>query len=190
MNFIQVPLHASDDQKNLDWIESNLIAIFDSLELQQTISKESVANIEFGVVTGEKKGFLKNTLIQWLQRKNLSENHNTESKIYVEQFNIGIVYQQETTGFLGLSTEYIRKNKLLLSGWIEKADGSKLNVLNINKELSEKVKTDNLTELEDSPYSFTRGTVKDLSSWTSTIEPVMALGSIAIIVYLFFSVRS
>ncbi|MCB0283741.1 MAG: hypothetical protein KDF60_14235 [Calditrichaeota bacterium] len=185
-----IPSQASEDQNNLKWIENNLITVFDSLALKKIISKEEAANIEFGVVSGEKKGFLKNTLIQWLEQGNPPEKLKSESKIYVEQFNIRIVYQQEATGFLGLSTEYVRKNNIVLSGWIGNADGSKLKVLNINKEFSEKVKTDNLAELEESPYSFTRGNTQELSIWTSTIEPVMAISSVAIIVYLFFSVRS
>ena len=44
--------------------------------------------------------------------------------------------------------------------------------------------------LEKSPYKFTKGKTKELSMWEEIVEPVMVFSSVAVIVYLFFSVRS
>lgn len=182
-------LQSSEIKNNLQWIESNLAQVFDSLQFDSRITKAAAANINFGAVKGEYKGFLKNNLINWLE-KNTNSDPGPGKKLSVEQFNIQIVYEQNSSGFLGLGTTYYRRNQIVLQGWIAEESGAEIDAIQFKRDFVQKLETDDFTELEESPYSFTRGKTLELSMWTKTIEPVMALSAVAVIVYLFFSVRS
>jgi len=182
---------ASENVNNLTWIENNLNSIFDSLGIAE-YSDIRNTELEFGNVSGEKFGFLKNQLISYLNSKSADSLLKNDSVlIRIEQFDIDVVYLENSQGFLNLETETVRKNDIKLAGWLEsKTDHSVKKSLNVNKVFSEKLTTDNISELEQSPYRFTYGKTEEFSLWKSTIEPVMVFASVAVIVYLFFSVRS
>jgi hypothetical protein len=184
-------LFASEDSGNQVWIEKNLITVFDSLGINNITVSDTV-NLDFGVVEGEQKGFLKNLLIHYLEHYVVSTNPNSDkTTIRIEQFETGIVYEQNSKGFLGLETETIRENKISISGWIENIDDKKIQKsIILNKIFTDTLETGNITNLENSPYSFTKGIMNKHSLWTKIVEPVLVVSSVATIVYLFFTVRS
>jgi hypothetical protein len=47
-----------------------------------------------------------------------------------------------------------------------------------------------IDQVEDSAYHFTHGQLEDFSFWDKIFEPALALASVGILVYLFFSQRS
>jgi hypothetical protein len=188
--FIPFLIFASENESNLVWIENNLDSIFDSLEIAPYSNLEH-AELEFGKISGEKFGFLKSQLIRYLDVHGLDDKAADSVLIRIEQFNIDIVYQQYASGFLGMGSEIVRKNTILLKGWLEKkAAPSVIRSLNVEKTFDQKLATDNTAQLEESPYSFTRGRMIELSLWKNVVEPVMVSVSVATLVYLFFSVRS
>ncbi|KAA3614155.1 MAG: hypothetical protein D8M58_18345 [Calditrichaeota bacterium] len=174
---------------NIVWIEKNINSILDSLKIEKSINGSTI-EIKLGVVKGEKKGFIKNQVLSYLSKKQSEKKLETFSKFHIEQFNTTIVYEQNSDGFLNLNTYYLRKNKITFSGWIEDSTSKTIKSFNINKVFSNELKIENLEQIEVSPYSFSKGEIKDLSFWTSTLEPILVGGSVAVIVYLFFSVRS
>jgi hypothetical protein len=182
---------ASENENNLTWIENNLNSIFDSLGIAQySVLKNT--ELDFGKVNGEKFGFIKNQVIKYFDSKKNARPVERDSVLFrIEQFDINVVYVESSAGFLNLETETVRKNIIHLAGWLEtKSDHSVKKSLNINKTFSEKLTTDDISELEQSPYVFTKGKTEKLSLWKNIIEPAMVLTSVAVIVYLFFSVRS
>ena len=189
-HFFISPVHASNDLNNLQWIEKNLMAAFDSVGLDQYLTAAAISDMQFGSVKGELKGFLKYTFIKWYDQKIQSQDSTKANDLWIEQFGTGVVYEQYGEGFLNLGTGYIRKNILTLKGWIQDRDKKNVVPLDIQKTISQKLETDNLTILDESPYNFTHGETKELSIWSSTVEPALAISSFAFIVYLFFSVRS
>ena len=186
-----VLLSASNNVNNLQWIENNLVTIFDSVNVSG-YSNLANTEFEFGSVYGDKFGFIESQLIKYFDANKTSGAHQQDSTLLrIELFDTGIVYEQKSTGFLNLETEYIRKNKITLTGWLEnKKNHEILLSLDVNKTFSELLNTDNFSELEESPYSFTIGTTTELSLWQEVLEPVMVVTSVAVIVYLFYTVRS
>ena len=174
---------------NIEWIEKNVTSILDSINIAESIS-DRIVKIELGAVKGEKNGFIKSHLLSFLDVNSSKTVEKNFINLHIEQFNTTIVYEQNSDGFLNLGSSYIRKNRIELVGWLEEFESPIIKSFNVNKVFSEKLKIDNLQHIEKSPYSFTKGESKELSLWTSTIEPVLVGSSVAFIVYLFFSVRS
>ncbi len=174
---------------NIEWIEKNVSSIFDSLDIKESISNKNL-KIDFGAVKGEKKGFIKSQILNYLNIELQDNKEESSINFHIEQFNTTIVYEQNSDGFLGFNTYYFRKNRIRFIGWIDDSANMPVKSFNINKVFSEKLDKVNLTKIETSPYSFSKGKIKDLSFWASTFEPILVGGSIAAIVYLFFSVRS
>lgn len=188
---IPVLSSASNNVNNLQWIENNLVTIFDSVNVAG-YSDLANTEFEFGSVYGDKFGFIESQLIKYFDASNSAVNHQEDSTLLrIELFDTGIVYVQKSTGFLNLETEYIRKNNITLTGWLEnKKNHEILLSVDVNKTFSELLYADKFTELEKSPYSFTKGTTTELSLWQEVLEPVMVVTSVAVIVYLFYTVRS
>lgn len=182
-------LFSQEPITNIEWIEKNLYSIFDSLNVKESVN-DRIVKINFGVVKGEKRGFIKSKLLSYLTHKIPDGDQTNFINFHVEQFNIAIVYEQNSGGFLLFDTYYLRKNRITFIGWIEDFEDKPIQSFNINKVFSEKLNIDNLSQIEESPYSFVKGETKELSFWTNTLEPILVGGSISVIVYLFFSVRS
>ncbi len=180
---------AQSPQRNYDWIESNVIELLDSLQVKESIGEKSFT-INLGAVKGEQKGFIKNLLLRYFENNLGNPVGDNAPIIHIEQFNTGIVYEQKSYGFLNLGTNYLRKNNIVLNGWIENENSRPVRSFSINKIFKEEIEGDDFSTLEESPYRFTKGQTKDLSFWTSTLEPVMVGATIGVVVYLFFSVRS
>lgn len=188
--FIPFLILASENENNLTWIENNLNSIFDSLQIAEYSNLEKT-ELEFANVSGEKFGFLKSQLSGYIDEKGISLSEADSIVLRIEQFDINIVYQQYSAGFLNLETETVRNNNIVLAGWLEtKSGNSVLKSLNIKKTFSEKLTTNNTAQLEQGPYFFTRGRAVELSIWEKVVEPAMVSISVAAMVYMFFSVRS
>ena len=189
--FIPFLILASENENNLTWIENNLTSIFDSLKIAEYADLDH-SELDFKNIKGEKFGFLKNQVISYLAQKNSGGQGFKDSVlIQIEQFDVAIVYEQSSQGFLDLETGTKRKNRILLAGWLETKSANPQRVsLNTKKTFVEKLTTDNFRQLEESPYTFTEGSTIEVSLWVNVVEPVMVSSAVAFLVYLFFSVRS
>lgn len=53
------------------------------------------------------------------------------------------------------------------------------------------IDTDNISSIEDESFTFTKGVlIEESSFWDDALEPVVFVGSAAVIIYLLFTVRS
>lgn len=182
---------AGDQEGNLKWIENNIDSIFDSLKINEVASLEDT-KIEIGAVQGEQAGFIKNKIIKFLDKnKRQDTGKQPIDKIFrVEQFATEIVYHENSYGFLNLQTGFQRENHINFNGWIEDESGKILISIKVNKTIADSLFIDNIPEIEKSPYSFTRGRTKNLALWNKVVEPVLVSGTVGLMVYLLFTVRS
>ena len=179
-----------DQDNNLEWIEKNIDSILDSIKISE-ITNLNNTKLEFGAVHGEQIGFIKNKIIKYLEEKKNQPNSERSDKIFkVEQFNTEIVYQENSTGFLNLEIEYTRINYINFDGWIEDTNGKIFRSFKVKKTVTDSITVESISSLEKGPYSFTRGKTKNLAIWSTLIEPILIGGTVGLMVYLLFSVRS
>lgn len=181
---------SGNQRTNLQWVESNLAVLFDSLEISRQINLNDT-KIEVGAVKGEQSGFIKNKIINYLEGSADQYFEQDSLKIFrVEQFHTEIVYQQNSYGMLGLQSGYFRENHIEFKGWIENAEGKILKSIDVIKTVTDSLEADNIPFLDKSPYSFSKGRIQDLSLWSRVIEPLLVTSTIGVMVYLLYSVRS
>ncbi len=89
-------------------------------------------------------------------------------------------------GFLG---DYYVPRKLTLSGNYN-FSGKKIFTEEFNYALQDTVKTDSISSLENSGYPFTQGKLRAEPFFSGILEPVIAVGTAALAVILFFTIRS
>lgn len=57
--------------------------------------------------------------------------------------------------------------------------------------ITDTIETNNITDYENRNYDFTRGVmIEETSFWEDALEPIVFVGSAAVIIYLLFTVRS
>lgn len=67
--------------------------------------------------------------------------------------------------------------------------GTKSELISFDKTYSDVIAYNSIKEIEDVSLPFTKGEIPEVPLFSSILEPAIVVGSAAIIVYLFFSVR-
>jgi len=91
-------------------------------------------------------------------------------------------------GFLGgykLTREIILYGNYSLSN-----TGSSFSAVNFKFTSSDSIDYDSINQIESSDLNFTRGTKPDEPMFSSLLEPAIAVCTAAVVIYLFFTVRS
>jgi hypothetical protein len=97
--------------------------------------------------------------------------------------NYGDIFRD---GFLG---EYLVPRSLNLSGNFI-FTGSTINTYGFNYSYQDTVKVKGVNELENSGYPFTQGKLPAEPFFSGILEPIVAVGTAALAVILFFTIRS
>jgi hypothetical protein len=182
-------VYAEKQSPNINWIEKNLISIFDSLHIPAAVEQDSII-IQTGAVYGDEQTFIKGFVIKFLASRVSPDSQKKQVKIFhIEQFVTDIVYLQRSSGFLYLQTDIDRINNIKFTGWIEDKKGTVLQSIDIQRKFVEK-SISGESGLEKSSYSFSRGKTVELSLWTQIVEPVIVVSALTTMAYLFFKVRS
>jgi hypothetical protein len=183
-------LFASEPISNLALLDSLLEEEL-NLVFQGANADTSGVQLEFGAVKGEKRGYIRAILIEYLTKKNVPVNRSEASlKLIIEQFNPMFVYTQVKGNLLGISDTYERKLNLKLKGWLQKTSGEVIHFFEKNKFYSDMVREKQFSKLEVGPYSFQKGDIIETTIWGKAIEPVLVILSVTTVVYLFFTMRS
>jgi len=152
---------------------------------------ESSKDINLNMHLGESYSLFENHLMAVFNKAGFKINlkDSTEKKIYVNyvldqvKVNYGEMFR---SGFFG---SYLLPRKLEISG-----NYSIKNKSFVYKEFHyshiDTVRVDNVKTLENSSYSFTQGNVPPEPFFSSLFEPLIAVGTAAIAVFLFFTIRS
>jgi hypothetical protein len=109
----------------------------------------------------------------------------------IDRFNPVITYSNPYRKTI-LGAEYVRRKiTLQVRGQVRSGiHGAVCDTLHTLKKYEDEIRGRNLDELETSGYSFTRGERGDYSFWYSVLEPVIAVSTVGVLVYLFFTQRS
>jgi len=100
---------------------------------------------------------------------------------------VKVVYQNlYRDGFLG--EYYIERNISLKGNALINLNNSQAKPFALS--VIDTVKYDELKNFENQAFPFTQGEIPAEPFWSSLLEPAVAIGSAAVAVYLFFSVRS
>lgn len=174
-------------QTNFERIDS-LISI-SAVDLSEELERENEYFIDF--VSSADYRVLEAKLISHLQKNGLNlkvENEaNPKIKFNFDEARIkyGEVYRD------GLFGTYLVERKAEISGsYFVSKNGNIGNSKNFNYSLNDSVAYSDISNLENIGYSFTTAEIPDEPFFSSTLEPVIAIGSAAVAVYLFFNIRS
>ncbi len=156
---------------------------FSQITISDSVNLEKPVYLGFGAVSNELKGF---SVKELSKKLSVSFNDSIYPKFKIEQLDIRIVYA-DTSGVLKSAMK--RKIDFELQGWFESAQ-KKITPVNLMKSYIDIVYYDNIPDLEKGSYTFIKGEIIELPLWEKLIEPVIIIGAVSTIVYLFFSVRS
>lgn len=179
-----------------------------NLEIFYILTDSSAANL-IKNIPGEKKevilqlnlgneySILGNKIISSLQENNFfvsvgSIKHNEVSPqasptVNFVIDNAGVQYgEMFRNGFLG---DYLIPRKIFLSGnYMVDLKGANYNAFNFN--FADTIRVDEIKNLENLSFPFTQGEVPIEPFFSGLLEPVIAIGTAAVAVFLFFSIRS
>ncbi len=181
---------AEEDIPNLSVIENQLQSRLDST-LQSALRQGDEIKIVFDHVSNEKKAFLKTFFTDYFAEKKVKVRIDSAAvKVIIEQFDVKIVYKETSAKVWGVSSELNRQIVVNLRGVVEDRKSDVIRALHVDKTYMDKISTENVKDIEKSPYSFTTGRLLKKSSWTNLVEPVVVSVSAAVIILLFFVLRT
>lgn len=180
--------HQSFAQKtNFELVDSLVVMsakfIYENENTSQTYAIEFIGSSDYLV--------LKTKIIANLQKFGFRLTEDSEN-VQVLNYNIDEVKISYSEIFKdGIFGGYLVERSASISGsYLIK----KSNVLEaakaFNYSLRDSVLLTEISNLENIAYSFTRADLPDEPFFSSTLEPVIAIGTAAVAVYLFFNIRS
>jgi len=95
------------------------------------------------------------------------------------------LYKDSFLGGYKLTREIILDGNYSLSN-----DGSNISAVNFKFTSNDTIDYDSINQIESSDLNFTRGTKPDEPMFSSLLEPAIAVCTAAVVIYLFFTVRS
>ncbi len=112
-------------------------------------------------------------------------------KFVMDRFEITVDYYENSGRLLGFNRKMKRRFSFFLQGWLEDpVSGKVVRSVSVKKIKDDFIDAGNLSEIEKSPFRFTKGTMKTKSVWMRYIQPGILIGAVSAIVYLFFNVRT
>jgi hypothetical protein len=152
---------------------------------------ESIKDINLNIHLGDSYSLFENHLMATFNKAGIKVNliDTSVRNIYVDyvldkaKVNYGEMFR---SGFFG---SYLLPRKLEISGNYSIKNNSFV-YKEFHYSYVDTVKVDNVKTLENSSYSFTQGNVPSEPFFSSLFEPLIAIGTAAIAVFLFFTIRS
>ncbi len=172
-------------------IDSLLFKALDSLTVSRYFDSSGVQVIVRSL-SPEKRAYCRTMLIRYFNRKGIPVfQEKRKSELALTVFEPKIEYEEPPGELLGLSGTIKRKVRLRLEGWLvaHKADRS-AKALQVQLTYSDRIKRKHIAALEASPFLFVKGKWVSYSRWTRFLQPAVVLGSVSVLIYLFFRLRS
>jgi hypothetical protein len=169
--------------------------IIDSLIYLSTeqISEELNLNEEYFLefIGADDYDILKSKVIQFLKYRDIGivESEKKQNKL---TYNLEAIKINYTDVFKdGLFGTYLVRRDAYLSGSFFLTKNGEINDVNsFNNSLADTVLYSEVSQLDNIAYPFTSAELPDEPFFSSTLEPVIAIGTAAVAVYLFFNIRS
>lgn len=172
-------------------IDSLFFKALDSLRVDQYFDSAGV-QIIVSSLNPEKQAFCRSALIRYFNREAIPVFQvKKKAQLSIEVFDPKVEYLEPVNEILGFGGSIKRRNGLKLQGWIAPADLGRGNVaLKIRLSRMDVIKKNAIVQLEKSPFLFCKGKWVSYSRWTRYLQPAIVIGSVSLLVYLFFSLRS
>jgi len=178
-------------QKNISIIEQETAAVWDSL-CSVNLPDSADLIIDTGIINGEKKFFLNAVFLNSMSTAG-GWKVNTKTgryKLVIDEFDVRIMYYEKTERLTGFSKKLQRYLEIKLKGRLEDIkSGSVISVDQSSRVIRNEFDSANIEKIEQSGYSFSRGSHKTFSRWSRFLEPGIAVLSVTAMIYLLFSVR-
>ncbi len=185
-------LWAQPPVTNQTAIETLFFKALDSVLTAAAIPGQSL-NIEFENLNDEQKAFCRSRLFKFFDQQNFQlTDKNKGQRLVIQQFEPQIKYFESMGQMLGAGKSIKRRVSLKFSAYLvdlpEREARGRYWELKLWHE--DQVDRTRIRSLEQSPFSFTRGNWVSFSAWTRILQPMVVIGSLTIVVYLFYSLRS
>lgn len=143
------------------------------------------------LIEGERKIFLFNNLVRYLDNQNQSVYlDSSDITLVVDRFDIAVTYVEKSLRLLGLNRMLERQIEVILSGHIQDHRHHQAGrSFSYFKVWNDQISSDRIVNVENSPYNLFRGRLVKAIRWTVYLEPAVVIIAVASLVYVFFSVR-
>jgi len=187
-----------EQKTNLQIADSlTFLAILDHLSEIQAKHIDSIA-IDVSQLVPEKQNYLRILLGNWFFSnsfqvyRNYHQGMSFQGTVFeINQYDLNIIYSEPyEKKFLG--SDFVRREvSLEMNGQFYEAGEQRVELtLSTKKVFTDEIPYAEISGIENRGYTFARGRRENYSFWDKVYEPVLALTSVAVLVYLFFSQRS
>ncbi|MBN2423890.1 MAG: hypothetical protein JXR46_08335 [Calditrichaceae bacterium] len=182
--------NAENNLKNVELAEKMLTEIIDSL-----ITVHVTGNTDLGVRTAEggygELQFLESAFLQRCYEKKVAVRIDSPAVLFFfERVNFLVDYTPTKEHLFGYDNALKRNISVTINGWIEDFRADLKAPLKINRHISDIIDGDRINALEKDGYDFLTGRRHSGGIWSAIVEPVIIIGSVSVIIYLFFTQRS
>ena len=175
---------------NQQIVISNTVMFMDSIASDLPDSLD-VITLEINTHDHEVRTFLINQVARYFSKVNCTVSFDSAAyKLVIENFDIKIEYRENNAGMLGLNINLERLIRFASSGFlIDNRKKDIVNTFNYHTEYNDVIKASDLSEVENSPYSFCHGRRVNALAWTKYFKPAVIIASVAGVVLLLFTMR-
>jgi hypothetical protein len=179
----------SQEKTNLDLLhsltDSSAISIVKNLPANQK-------NLSFNLVLGSDYDLFKDHLIAYFvnnKYKIFQTDKNADSVLKIDYTidNAKVTYGNTfRDGFLGKFK--VQRNIKMSGSYV--VNKNPVYAAKFNYAISDTINYDNIREIQNSSYPVTNGEIPPEPFFSNLLEPVIAVGSAAVVIFLFFTIRS
>ncbi len=171
-------------------VDSLFSRMLDSLHVTNVFDSTGVV-LHLEHLNPEKQAYCKTRLLAYLARRNIPTRQNGVKAVFaVEEMRVHVTYGETPAAVLGFRANVNRRISLLIKGWMQRNNGSKQIYLEWSGQHSDTVNKALIPRLEESPYFFVRGKWVSFSRWSRFLQPAILIGSVSILIYLFYILRT
>lgn len=176
---------------NQELVERLTESLFDSAFSSLADVSNLRISLNAELIEGERKIFLFNNLVRYLDKHNQSVHlDSSDITLVVDRFDIDITYLEKSTRLLGLNRTIQRQVEVTLNGHIHDHIPNRAGrPFSYSSMWDDRIGSDKIVHVENSPYNLFRGRLVKAIYWTKYIEPAVVIVSVATLIYIFFSVR-
>lgn len=180
----------SQVKTNLEVVESLVSQSVNEIDKDLQTANSSLVAFKFN--SAMDYDVLKNVVINYLQEKKYTITEITDSTKIEIDYNILEVKVEYPAIFRdGLFGDYLLSRNIFLKGSYSLNKNSvfgKIKNFSFNK--ADTIAYNDINDVENIAYTFTSSEVPEEPFFSSALEPVLAIGTAAAVVYLFFNIRS
>jgi hypothetical protein len=186
-----VPTVQGQTSTNQELVERMTESLLDSAFSSMADVSTLRISLNAELIEGERKIFLFNNLVGYLDNQNQSVHlDSSDITLVVDRFDIDITYLEKSLRLLGLNRTIQRQVEVTLNGHIHDHISKRAGLpFSYSSMWDDRISSDKIVHVENSPYNLFRGRLVKAIYWTKYIEPAVVIVSVATLIYIFFSVR-